>query len=192
MRLKARLLEEVDLPLRVAWFNDPRIYRNMPIEVPVSLANTRQWFTDNRMNPRRWDFAFVNCCSGQPGDSETVVAMGGLTSILQKDRRAELYILVGPEHQGKGVGTQCTIWLANFGFGTLGLHRVYLYTLEENQKAKQMYERLGFVLEGLLRQHTFHLGDWADRNVMGLLRADWERTWWKNEELVLEWEFHYG
>jgi RimJ/RimL family protein N-acetyltransferase len=41
-----------------------------------------------------------------------------------------------------------------------------------NTRAQGLYEKLGFVREGVLREHRFAEGRWRDRIVMGLLETE--------------------
>jgi diamine N-acetyltransferase len=172
--LFVRSLERNDLQTRVDWFNTPLVYRQMTIEVPMSLANTNKWFTDTVMNDARRDLSFLL----REDDHERLVAMGGLVDINARHRRAELYIIVNPTMTGQGIGRKCIQWLCNFGFIQLNLFRIYLYSLADNEGARRLYARLGFVQEGKLRKHVYHSGRFVDRYVQGLLREDWEKQPW--------------
>lgn len=179
--IRVRLLEPSDLPIRVCWMNDERIYRQMPLHVPVSLSGTQKWFSNILLSASRYDFAFVNE-GGSEGQDGQPIAMGGLVDIDHRNSRAELYIMVDPSLTGKGVGTRVLRWLCNFGFGYLNLNRIYLFTLESNERARSFYEKNGFVFEGVLRKHAYHLGRLVDRYVHAMLRDEWKRQpWYKTD-----------
>ena len=70
----------------------------------------------------------------------------------QANHSAEYGIFIGePAARGKGFGTETARLFTQFGFETLGLHRISLRLLAENLPARRSYEKAGFVLEG-----TFH------------------------------------
>jgi len=180
--IRARRLEADDLPARVQWFNSPAVYEQMAIDAPLSLSGTRQWYTSAVLSDRRRDFTFEDV--SQVG---RLVAMGGLTDISRQHGHAELYIVVNPELHGRGFGSAAVRWLCNYGFIQLGLHRIYLHTMGFNDGARRLYERLGFVSEGMLRQHTMHHGHYVDRFVHGLLRTEWaNQSWAASRPLRLE------
>lgn len=174
--LTVKRLEYEDLPTRVEWFNAPSVYDQMVIDVPLSLADTRQWFAENTLNPRRRDFSLV---LHDTDSSARLVAMGGLTDIDCIHRRAELYIVVKPEMTGRGIGQRAVQWLCNFGFIQLNLFRIYLSTLADNSRARRFYERNGFVHEGIMRKHVYHNGSFVDRYIQALLRSEWEKQSWR-------------
>ncbi|GAH15385.1 unnamed protein product, partial [marine sediment metagenome] len=41
------------------------------------------------------------------------------------------------------------------GFLYLGLNRIYLYTIPNNERTRKVYIRNGFIHEGILRKHFF-------------------------------------
>jgi diamine N-acetyltransferase len=169
--ISARRLEASDLLLRYQWLNDPSVHGQMMVSPPIGLAETQQWFSRTLLNESRRDFAFT-LDGALP---EEVVAMGGLTDILPRHRRAELYIFVRPGLTGRGIGSRAMVWLCEYGFSELDLHRIYLYTTERNDAARRFYARLGFQDEGTLRGHAFHQGRFIDRHVQGVLRSEWRK-----------------
>jgi RimJ/RimL family protein N-acetyltransferase len=176
-QLLVRHLEEEDLPTRVEWLSHPSISGQMVVPLPASLARTRTWFSQSSGDDSRTDVVFVYR-SDDPGKSPALCAMGGLTSIDRLSRHAELYILVGPDSRGLGIGTAATQWLCNHGFTEHSLNRVYLYTMGCNPGARRLYERLGFTREGVLRSHLRHRGHWEDRHIHGILHAEWQLQPW--------------
>ncbi|HXI51903.1 MAG TPA: GNAT family protein, partial [Candidatus Saccharimonadales bacterium] len=63
--------------------------------------------------------------------------------------------------------------LLEFAFGRLGLQRVCADADPQNTPSIRVLERLGFVREGLLRQHYFVQGEAQDALVYGLLKSEW-------------------
>lgn len=180
-KVSVRRLEHEDLETRVVWFNHPSVYGQMTFDIPLSLAGTEEWFSRNRLDRSRVDFCFY---AEDEKRVMTRVAMGGLVDIDRDNRRAELYIVVDPEKLGRGIGKNAVQWLCNYGFSELNLMKVYLFTLPDNQRAQSLYERIGFVLEGVLRQHVCHRGKFTDRYVYGLLREQWLEQSWRDEGIV--------
>lgn len=87
--------------------------------------------------------------------------------------------LVGPEVFGRGLGTEATRLVLAHAFDTVGLHRVSLEVYAFNPRARRVYERVGFVHEGTLRQVLRWDGAWVDADVMSILATDWaaHRGW---------------
>lgn len=182
----ARKLEHDDLDTRVEWFNNPLVYRQMVIDVPLSLASTQQWFSKAALDPSRRDFTFFE---ENEGHDEKLVALGGLTDIDHRQRNAELYIVVDPSKTGQGIGSRCVQWLCNYGFIQQCLEKVYLYTFDENIGARKVYSRCGFQEEGVLRKHILYQGRFVDRHIQSILKEDWLQQPWavaRNLSLIIE------
>lgn len=74
---------------------------------------------------------------------------------------------------GRGIGTEATRLILQFGFEQLGLHRIELRVVEYNQRAIRSYEKCGFVREGLDRDTVFLDGRWHSDVRMAILEAEY-------------------
>jgi RimJ/RimL family protein N-acetyltransferase len=64
--------------------------------------------------------------------------------------------------------------LLRHGFETLNLNRIFLRVYSHNPRAIHVYQKVGFVEEGILRQAHFHNGDYKDVHIMSVLRSEWQ------------------
>ena len=160
-----RRLKLEDLPLRVNWMNNPKVYKSMHFVVPVIMENTIKWFESNAENKKRADLTFI--------ENAKIVAFGGFTEINRETNKAELYVFVNPEVQKEGIGTRVTKELCKYGFETLDLDKIYLQTNEDNIAAQRVYLKCGFVLEGKLRnEYLSSDGRLMCRMYYGLLKGE--------------------
>lgn len=169
IRMKVRKICASDLVARVDWMNNPMVYKTMHFVPPISLENTQKWYESNLNNNKRFDAAFED-------EEGQLVAFGGLTNIDYTVRKAEFYIFVNPNMQGKGIGTAATKMLCKYGFDILQLHKIYLYTNGSNVGAKKTYEKVGFVLEGVHREENIIAEKYEDRLYYGLLAKDFDSS----------------
>jgi RimJ/RimL family protein N-acetyltransferase len=170
--VRLRELHEADLPQLEVWLRDPSILifdtdtvRPRPEGAPTELL--RRWSAND--TPASVGFSIVT------RDEGTLVGHVGLFNIDPKDRNAEVNILLGPPHQGRGYGTDAMRVLVRYGFLELGLHRIELGVFAFNERALAAYSKAGFVVEGRRRQRVFHGGSFHDDLIMGILRPEWER-----------------
>ena len=184
-RIVVRGLEEADLPARVQWFNASSTYDLVFLDVPFSLAATREWFRRNLLNERRRDFAFD--LVADEGEA-TLVAMGGFVDIDFRNRRAERYFLLDPKATGRGLGPTLLHWLSNYAFVHLNLQRIYGYSIQGNERILRINEKEGWMLEGTLRGSIHYKGEYLDQHVKSLLRSEWERQPWMTPEVGFEFE----
>lgn len=84
-------------------------------------------------------------------------------------------IALSASARGRGVGTEATRLIVDHVFAEHPeVHRIELEVYAFNPRARAVYERVGFVTEGV-RRHALHWdGEWVDAIGMAILRPDWE------------------
>jgi RimJ/RimL family protein N-acetyltransferase len=88
-------------------------------------------------------------------------------------RSASLGYCLGQAAWGRGYATEAARALLEWAFDTLDLNRVQAEADTRNVASARVLEKLGFVLEGTLREDCIVNGDVSDSWVYGLLRRDW-------------------
>jgi diamine N-acetyltransferase len=83
-------------------------------------------------------------------------------------RNTEIQIIIKSDFQGFGLAKIAMSKGMDYAFKILNMHKVYLYVDAENHKALHVYKELGFIQEGILRQHFFVEGTYHDSIIMGL------------------------
>lgn len=92
--------------------------------------------------------------------------------ITREAGRAEVGYWLGAASVGRGIMTRAVRALVQTMFDDEGLHRVELRTAADNQPSRALAERLGFTLEGVLREAYPIGGVRHDLCVYGRLRTD--------------------
>ena len=172
-RIMLREFEQNDLGEMRKWITDP---------------DSTRYLSDTFVVPQTWEqtAGFLDALlSGSKPGVHLVIAdiMTGdylgqceLMNVTDYSRKAELAIVLGPEHQGKGYGGEAIELLLELAFCHLNLNRVHLRVSSQNARALACYERAGFAREGVLRQDSFSGGEYRDTVIMGILRDEWLRT----------------
>jgi ribosomal-protein-serine acetyltransferase len=88
-------------------------------------------------------------------------------------RKTEIGYWISAEEQGKGIVTQSVRTLIAYAFGDLELNRVEIRCAASNTRSRAVAERLGFVMEGVLRQSEIRHGVLHDFVIYGMLREEW-------------------
>ena len=65
--------------------------------------------------------------------------------------------------------------MLQYGFDQLKLHRIELEVYEFNPRAIHVYEKLGFVREGIKRQVLLWEGQYHDAILMSVLAHEYQR-----------------
>lgn len=107
-------------------------------------------------------------------DGDRHIGNCGFNAIDYVNRNAEFGILIGESDVwGEGYGPEAARLILKHGFEELGLHRVTLEVYSHNPRAICVYEKVGFVHEGALRESYFRNGEFHDTLVMGILESEW-------------------
>jgi len=98
-----------------------------------------------------------------------------LNNIRWFNRKAELSLLIAPEYQKKGYGTDVIKTLINYTFNSMNLHRLEAEVIEFNEASIKLIEKLGFIKEGTLREAKYSNGSYYDIYRYGLLIKEYKR-----------------
>ncbi len=74
---------------------------------------------------------------------------------------------------GQGYATECAHVLMKFGFGDLGLRRIWGSCGPESPSSIRLMEKIGLKYEATLRDHRQAKGVWRDSLVYGMTATDW-------------------
>jgi RimJ/RimL family protein N-acetyltransferase len=163
-------LTPADSDALFGWINERReVLHNAPYR-PVGRAAHDAWFGAVQQRPDTAIFAI------RLVESNRLIGTCQLVDIHPVHRSAELRIRIGEtDLRGRGYGTQALELLLAFAFRDLNLHRVWLHVFAGNERAGQVYRKLGFRDEGLLREAAFLDGRYEAIRVMGLLEEEYAR-----------------
>ena len=83
-------------------------------------------------------------------------------------RHADVDIFLGPDHQGRGLGTEAMGLIVRHLVEDRGHHRVTLSTAVDNARAIHVYEKVGFRTVGVTRKASWSelRGEWQDELLM--------------------------
>ena len=129
----------------------------------------RQFYRDRNLQPDRLDLAVVDRASGD------CVGEVVLNQWDEGNRSCNFRTMIGPGGRDRGLGTEALRLIVGYGFEQLGLHRVSLEVYAFNPRARHVYEKAGFVAEGVLREALRYEGEWIDAGVMSILDHEWAR-----------------
>lgn len=162
---KLRELERKDLKSINSWHNDEEIIAILG--APYRFINQEvdeKWFESymqSRSNAVRYAIVEDDC--------DDIIGLVSLMDINFINRSATLHIMIGNEGQGKGAGTFAVKAMCEHAFKNYGLHRIELDVLAENKRAQHVYEKCGFIQEGVKRQAVFKCGKYIDIKNYSLL-----------------------
>lgn len=96
-----------------------------------------------------------------------------LVSIDYIHRNCEIQIIITDRFSGQGLAQQALQKGIDYAFHTLNMYKVYLWVDVHNDKAVHIYNKLGFTIEGTIKQQFFAGGKYHDSYFMGILKSDY-------------------
>jgi ribosomal-protein-serine acetyltransferase len=102
-----------------------------------------------------------------------IVGMIGFHAVSWRDRSAEIGYWLSADAQGRGIMTRAAARLIDHAIAEWKLNRIEIRAAPDNARSRAVPERLGFVLEGTLREAE-RVGDrYVDSVVYSLLAREW-------------------
>ncbi|MGF1761799.1 GNAT family N-acetyltransferase [Aliivibrio kagoshimensis] len=169
-RIKIRALEVEDSTEFYTWSCDKEVtqFSLSSYAYPQSKADISKWLLV--INDSTKTVSFGICCQ----KTGKLIGYAGIASISQLNRCGEYFILIGDKaYWGKGIGTEVTKLITEYGFNTLGLHRIELTAYAINPAAIRAYEKAGYQHEGVKRESGFRDGKFIDKVQMSVLSQEW-------------------
>ncbi len=169
-RVRLRPVERGDLPRYQELFSDPEI--NMfygGLGVPESLAGLQRRYDAGEFDTTDRYLQLVIEAEGTVIGSVTLKNDENLPS-----RSATFGIIIGDRaYLDSGYGTEASTLFLDYAFAVLGYHKINLDFFEYNARARAMYEKLGFVVEGCRRENHWSRGRFWDDILMGVTAEEW-------------------
>ncbi len=154
-------MNDTDRILR--WRNSERVRDNFIYQEDLTREIHNLWIETQVYTGNVYQFIIEHLPSQTPI---------GTTYIRDIDRfhgKAEFGIYIGEEeYLGKGYASIATDLTTKFAFEELGLNKVFLRVLSDNERAVSSYKRSGFVLEGVFRQDVKLKGVYRDVTFMAI------------------------
>lgn len=166
--LKLRELNKGDLSTINMWRNDQELIKNLGAPFRFIGPEVDERWYENYMNNRS---TAVRCVV--VNETDCVLGLVSLISIDQLNQTAELHIMIGDtDNQGKGIGSFAVKKMLKHAFYNLNLQRVELTVLEDNERAKHLYEKCGFQIEGVKRKSNYKNGKFVDMWMYSILKDE--------------------
>jgi RimJ/RimL family protein N-acetyltransferase len=150
------------------WMCDPVVTENIGLRSEPTPERTRAWI-ENALN----DHSIRPFAIWHNHEYVGNVVLDRIDEFLSS---ARLSVYIGEAcSRGAGVGTAAVDQALLFGFRELHLHKIWLTVHERNFAGIRSYTKLGFSLEGILRDEFIIKGERLAAFYMGLLRSDFDR-----------------
>jgi len=144
---------------------DPSVRDNLGVRTEPSIERTRQWIENARVDESIRAYAILLA-----GVHVGNAVLDRIDPYLQTGR---LSVYVGERTVRRGgIGRSACYRLLEEAFGCVGLRKVWLTVHVRNYAALRTYVRLGFSIEGVMREEFVLQGERIDAFLMSILRRE--------------------
>lgn len=164
-RLLLRAIEQDDLKDLHRWANDPEIQNQLGgWHFPTSMRDQEQWLASLNCQSPNQRFA-VQKLDGP------LIGTANLVSIDWKNGSAFEGLMLAPDHQGHGYGTEIVSALMNYAFDELRLVRLDTEIIEYNAASLALHKKCGWHVEGRKSMGYFRKARYWDKVILGVTRS---------------------
>ena len=167
--LRPPLPEEAEEYARLLVTPDPEVDRLTGTTETFTHDAIISYFMRSFEGDTRQDFLILDAANRIIGESV-------INEIDAEMRSANFRIaLFNSKDCSHGIGSWAVQQTVDYAFSELHLHRLSLDVFSFNPRAKHVYEKAGFVQEGILRDAVIDTADgsYADIVLMAILEDDW-------------------
>ena len=165
-----KAIEREDLPYLIDWRNrtDFRKYFREYREINSDMQ--KKWYEDKVVNDNSTIMFSIKGI-----ENNQLLGCCGLCYINWIHRYADLSLYIGWNNEyidNKGYALEACKLLFNYAFKELNLNKIWTEIYEFDDKKKELYESMGFKVDGILRQNYFYDGKWWNSYILSLLKDD--------------------
>jgi RimJ/RimL family protein N-acetyltransferase len=165
-RLKLEQLSEKHFDGMMESINNPEFSRLTGTLETFTPERIQTWLTGLPGRDDRADWAIIRQSDG------AFLGEVVLNDLDEHNQSMNFRIaLSNPEVLNQGYGTEATKAVIDYGLDVIGLHRISLSVFAFNPRAKRVYEKCGFVQEGVARDALFWDGVWVDSINMAIISS---------------------
>lgn len=169
-RVGLALMVAEDVPTIARWNQDLEFTARLGNPGEAHTLEVREEFykQNSRVKFDNAEFAVIELSTGR------LIGWGGLSD-MSRASVGTLFVGIGDaSFRGKGLGTEATRLLCEYGFFFRSLHAIKVEIHDYNEAAKRIYARLGFKLAGRLRGANLLNNRRYDEIIMDLVRDEFE------------------
>lgn len=168
-----RAVEREDLETLLHWRNIPEFRKYFREYRELSKENQNNWYEKSVINDRHTImFSIEELSTGR------LLGACGLCYIDWVNRSADFSIYIGVDHLyiDSKYADDAAKLMISYGFGELGLHRLWSEIYDFDALKKEFFERLGFTLDGVHRETHWSDGRWCNSLFYALLVHEYSQV----------------
>lgn len=167
-KIQLKKVERKNINQLREWRNNPELRKYFREHRLINEDNQIKWYENKILSDsNQYNFEI------HAKEKSVLIGHCGLYYIDWINRTAEFGIYIGDcDFRNGGYGSDALRTLIKYGFNDLNLNRIWCEVYSNNEALK-IYEHIGFIHEGKLRENYFNEGKYYDSYILGMLRSDY-------------------
>lgn len=146
---------------------DPEVIKLTGSSSEYDREVTMNWYETRNVQADRLDLAIVD-------QSQNILVGEVVVNLYDEENQSMNFrILIGPRGRNRGLGTEATQLIVDYIFNNTKLNQLTLSVFDFNPRAKNVYGKVGFVIESVDKNELEFEGQWIDSINMKLSRDNW-------------------
>lgn len=152
------------------WMNDPQVRKFFRGPFPVILDHWKKRYESQQQDTNREIVRFTIIHK----NDNIPIGIIGLNRINWVNQWANAFIYIGEvKYWGREIATEATRLLLKYGFEELNLNKISGTVAVENIASWKIAEKVGFKLDGILKDEFYNNGRFIDVKKYRYLKKDW-------------------
>lgn len=157
-----RGLEERDKEQIYIWISNPELRKMTGTRGKPNIENHAIWFS-NKLRDKLNHIRMIEV----EGKSVGII---GTNTMDNENRSADIFIYIGEEEQrNKGIASQAIKLFSNFLFKECSCHKITASVRSYNEPSICLFQKNGFVCEGIQKEQVLFEGQYYDRFLFGMI-----------------------
>lgn len=154
----------------LSWLNDPEVYRYLESGGNYTMSQLIDYVVDaEKKDIYFWAISLK--------ENKKHIGNIKIDPIQTRHQTGEYAIMMGDQAEwAKGYAQEASLKIIDFAFSTLQLRKITLGVVQNNTSAVKLYEKLGFMTEGIYKQHGFYDGKYCDVLRMALFNPNLKQS----------------
>lgn len=169
-RVTLRPLNLKDAPSFRRWFRDREVVKYLIVQTAPSIKEENKWIEDQIKSKENYVWTILD---------ENKLLIGNIhLKYDNKNKVGHFGIVIGEKQAwDKGYAREAFVLIINYAFTKLDCNRLELMVYSNNERAKKLYKKLGFIFEGRQRQKLYNsiTKKFEDDEIYSILRQEYKK-----------------
>ncbi|GAB6189238.1 GNAT family protein [Marinitoga arctica] len=167
-KIYLRSYEESDLDALKDIMNNYKVrkFLSLNIIMPFSLEDQKNFFKliPERRKNNIYDFAIIK------KEDDNLIGGCIVRNVNFKNSVCNAGFFIDEKYWGNGYGREAVNLIEKFVFYELNIKKIKLEVISNNKRALKLYEKMGYIKEGILKKEVFRNGNYMDLILLAKFR----------------------